>query len=46
MQFSQLPKLENGTTHISDTSSFRQILNVADIFQKCKNNQVIKFHAF
>ena len=34
----QLSKLGNGTTHISDTSSFFQILNLADPFQKCNNN--------
>jgi len=37
---------ENGTTHISDTGSFCEILNVADTFQKCKNNRVIKFFCF
>jgi len=42
----QLPKLENRTTHICDMSSFCQTLNVADTFQKCKNNRVIKFLAF
>jgi len=41
-----LSKLENGTTHIWDTGSFCKILNVADTFQKCKNNRVIKFLAF
>ena len=33
----QLPRLENGTTHIWDTGPFHIILNVADTFQKCKN---------
>ena len=33
-----IAKLKNGTTRIWDMSSFRQILNVADTFQQCKNN--------
>jgi len=42
----QLSKLENGTTHIWDTGSFCEILNVAHTFQKCRNNRVITFLAF
>jgi len=41
-----LPKFENGTIHIGDTGSICQIPNVADTFQKCKNNQAIKVLAF
>jgi len=33
-------------THLRDTGSFCEILNVAHTFQKCKNNRVITFLAF
>ena len=39
-------KVENRMTHIWDTGSFCQILNVAAKFQKCKNKRVIKCLAF